>query len=114
MGELTKIELKSITTQNDLMTEIISNFGSINYAITSVANTALDNLTTAQYNSGKEKVVPLTDQGETFTISKAKYDEVVKALRMLKEKGYWDQLNSVTKTAVPENEIKIAILKKLQ
>ncbi len=101
---MNKLEENNINAQVELMSDIISNFRSISYAITAKADDLVAHL-------GKRI---MSNDAKTVTIDKAEFDSIMSIARILQKQDRWDELNNTTKRCVPDNETKVKVLSLLQ
>jgi len=85
------------------MKDIISNYGNITYSVTEIGKKMSALLAATKQN-----------EDESFTLNKDNFNKILEYVRILQDKSNFELLGILAKSAVPDNEIKIQILKKLQ
>jgi len=104
MANLTSAEEKSIRVQLELQSDIISNYGSINYHIKENATNLLNIISKNKYN----------EVDKTRTISDEDYQKIVNILYIIKDESKWKKLGVLAEDCLESMRTKIEILAKLK
>jgi hypothetical protein len=100
----TTLEDNNIKTQVKLMGDIISNYNAMHYGITQKGKELRELCATKKIN----------EEEKTVTFSKDVFNKILDIAYILQDESKWEDINSSTKRAVPDNCVKIEILKLLQ
>lgn len=100
----TKLEENNINVQIELMKDIMGNYKHILYHVTEKGKQLREHLSTKKIN----------DEEKTVTLSKETFDKILDIAYILQDEKKFGQLGVLAQSAVPDNEIKIKILNKLQ
>jgi len=101
---MTQLEQNNITTQLELCRDILSNYGSIIYEIEQKGKYIRELLATKK----------LDEKEKTVTLTKETFDLLLDSAYILQDKNKWEQLGILSKSYIPELEIKKKILNQLQ
>jgi hypothetical protein len=101
---MTTLEINNIDAQRELMSSIIGNYDIICRAVRYKADDLMQHLSTAKVN----------DENKTLTLSKEDFGAILNIVNLLQTQDNWGKLNSLASIAVPENKIKLEVLRTLQ
>lgn len=106
MAQLTQLEENNLKTQANLMNDIISNYNGITYSISQKAKEVRELLRTRK----RDQNIPNPD----CVLSYETFEKIEAIIMDLADKHKWTKLGVLAEHAVPDNELKLNILKQLQ
>lgn len=101
---MTKLEQNNINAQVSLMNDIIRNYSGITYSVATKGKDLVDLLACKKWNEAEK----------TFTLDKETFEKISIIASSLQDERRFYKLGTLAESAVPDNEIKMKILKQLQ
>lgn len=98
------LEQNNIQTQNSLMSDIISNYSGICYGVTERGKELMQLLEKKEYNK----------EDETFSLDKDTWHKVMEIANIFSDQRRFHALGILAKNGIPDNEIKLDILRQLK